>query len=134
MGSVDPLNVQYGKNNVVKGNTSNVVTKNVTTDTENPDESKKYTYCNNYKVKNPMTRTQWRRYQRSKKGITASADDKAVNPKEKMVEIVRRPVKKMLSLPPVKENVVRDDEMDSDFMDSEPNFDLVCNVVSILPI
>ena len=119
---------------MVKGNTSNAFTKNVTTDTDNPDESRKYSYRNNYKGKNPMTRTQWRRYQRSKKGITASADDKAVNPKEKMVEIVRRPVKKMLSLPPVKENVVRDDEMDSDFMDSEPNFDLVCNVVSILPI
>ena len=33
-------NVQYGKNNVVKGNTSNVVIKNVTTDAENPEESK----------------------------------------------------------------------------------------------
>jgi hypothetical protein len=31
-------NVQYGKNNVVKGKTSNVVCKNVTTDAENPDE------------------------------------------------------------------------------------------------
>jgi len=51
-------NIQYGKSNVVKGNTSNVVTKNVTTDTENPDESKKYAYRNNYKGKNPMTRTQ----------------------------------------------------------------------------
>jgi hypothetical protein len=35
-------NVQYGKNNVVRGNTSNVVTKNITTDAENPYESKKY--------------------------------------------------------------------------------------------
>jgi len=32
---------------VVKGNTSNVVTKNVTTDAKNPDESKKYVYHNN---------------------------------------------------------------------------------------
>lgn len=31
-------NVQYGKNNVVKGKTSNVVSKNVTTDAENLDE------------------------------------------------------------------------------------------------
>jgi len=35
-------NVQYGKNNVVKGSTSNTVTKNVTTDTHNPNESRKY--------------------------------------------------------------------------------------------
>jgi len=30
-----------------------------------------------------MTRTQWRRYQRSKKGIVAKANNKVVNPKEK---------------------------------------------------
>ena len=44
-------NVQYGKSNVVKCNTSNVVIKTVTTDTEIPDESKKYAYRNNYKGK-----------------------------------------------------------------------------------
>lgn len=31
-------NVQYGKNNVVKGKTSNVVSKNVIAYAENPDE------------------------------------------------------------------------------------------------
>ena len=31
-------NVQYGKNNVVKGSTSNTVTKNVTIDTKNPND------------------------------------------------------------------------------------------------
>jgi len=80
-----------------------------------------------------MTRTHWRRYQRSKKGIAIKANDKPVDPKEKLVEIVRRLVKEILSLPPVEGNVARDDEMDSDFMDSEPDFDVICNVVSILP-
>ena len=61
-----------------------------------------------------MTRTQWRRYQRSQKGIAAKANNKAVDPKEKLVEMVRRPVKKRSSLPPVEGNVVRDDEMDSE--------------------
>jgi len=130
MGSVDPLNVHYGKNNVVKGSSSNIVSKNIITDTENPNESNKYAYRNNYKGKNSMTRTQYRRYQRSKKGIAANADDKAVDPrgKEKLVEAVRRLVKEMFSLPPVEENNAGFDEMDSDFVDSEPDFDVVCNV------
>jgi len=49
-------NVQYGKNNVVKGNSSATVTKNVV-DIEVLNESKKYAYTNNYKGKNRMTRT-----------------------------------------------------------------------------
>jgi len=80
---------------------TNDVTKNVTTDAENPDESKKYAYCNNYNGKNPMTRSQWRRYQRSKKGINANADEKVVKPKEKLGESVRRPVKERLYLPSI---------------------------------
>ena len=88
-------------------------------------------YRNNYKGKNPMTQTQWRRYQWSKKGIAAKANNKAADPKEKLVETFRRPMKERLSLPLVEENNVEDDEMDSDFMDSEPDFDTVCNVVSI---
>ncbi|KEH29532.1 hypothetical protein MTR_4g044357 [Medicago truncatula] len=44
-----------------------------------------------------------------------------------------RPMKERLSFPPVEENTVEDDEMDSDFMDLEQDFDVVCNVVSILP-
>jgi len=50
-------NVQYRTNNVVKGRTSNNVTKNVTTDTKNPGESRKYAYRNNYTGKSPMNRT-----------------------------------------------------------------------------
>jgi len=100
---------------MVKGSTSNIVTKNVTIDTENPNESRKYTYRNNYKGKNPMIRSQWRRYQRSKKGIAAISNDKAVDPKGKvkLVETVRRLVKERLSLPPTEENPVGDDEMNS---------------------
>jgi hypothetical protein len=59
-----------------------------------------------------MNRTQWKRYQKSKKGIAAKANNKAVDPKEKLVETVRRPVKERLSLPPVEGNVVGNDEID----------------------
>jgi hypothetical protein len=72
-----PKNVRYGKNNVVKRSTSNV--DNNTNGTT--FESKKYAYSNNYKGKNPMTRTRWRRYERSKKGIATSLEDENVNPK-----------------------------------------------------
>jgi hypothetical protein len=107
MGSLNPQNVQYGKNNAV-------------TDPEISNESKKYAYSNNYKEKNPMTRTQWRRYQRSKKGVVADFDDKDVDPKgkKKVVKRVNRKIKERLSLPRVEENVAVDDEMDSDFIDS----------------
>jgi hypothetical protein len=49
-------NVQYGRNNVVKGGNSDNVTKSVTSDTENPTESKKYVYRNNYNGKYHMPR------------------------------------------------------------------------------
>lgn len=63
-------NVQHGKNNVMKRSNSTI------DDNKNgiAFESKKYAYNNNYKGKNPMTRTQWRRYQRSKKGVAASLE------------------------------------------------------------
>jgi len=50
-----------------------------------------------------------------------------------VVEIAKRPIKERLSLPPIEENPARDGEMDSDFMDLEPELDIICNVVSILP-
>ena len=98
-------------------------------------ESKKYAYINNYKGKNPMTRTQWRRYQRSKKGVVASLEDKTRNPNDgqRMVEPGRRPAKERLSLPLVEEDPNEDDELGSMFMDSELDFDVICNIVSILP-
>jgi len=88
----------------VKGGTSNIVTKFFTTDTDSAKESKKYAYRNNYKGKIPMTHTQWRRYQRSKKGT----NDKAVDPKGKeiIVETIKRPVEERLSLPHVEEKTV----------------------------
>jgi len=43
-------------------------------------------------------------------------------------------VKERLSLPLVKEDLNKDDELGSEFMDSKPDFDVICNVVSILPI
>ena len=97
-------------------------------------ESKKYAYNNNYKGKNPMIRTQWRRYQRSKKDISTSLEDETFDPKgnQRMVESRRRPAKERLSLPLVKEDPDEDDELGSEFMDSEPDFDVICNVVSIL--
>jgi len=97
-------------------------------------ESKKYAYNNNYKGKNPMIRTQWRRCQRSKKDISTSLEDETFDPKgnQRMVESRRRPAKERLSLPLVKEDPDEDDELGSEFMDSEPDFDVICNVVSIL--
>ncbi|KEH29669.1 hypothetical protein MTR_4g046867 [Medicago truncatula] len=74
------------------------------------------------KGKNPITRTQWRRYQRYKK---ATANDNTFDPKgkQKVVKIAKRLVKEKLSLPLIKKNHHENDEMDSDFMDSELDFD-----------
>ena len=57
-----------------------------------------------------------------------------VNPQEKFVETVRRLAKERLSLPHFEGNAAGDDEMDSNFMDSEPDFDVISNVVSSLPV
>jgi len=123
-------NVQHGKNNVVKRNAS-VVDNNKNGTAFEP---KKYAYNNNYKGKNLMTRTQWRTYQRSKKGISTSLEDGTVDPKgdQRMVESGRRPTKERLSLPLVEEDPNEDDELGSGFTDSEPDFDVICNLVSIL--
>jgi hypothetical protein len=98
-------------------------------------ESKKFAYRNNYKGKNPMTRTQWRRYQRSKKGISTSLEDETVDPKgdQRMVKSNKRPAKERLSLHVVEEGPNEDNELGSRFTDLEPDFDVICNLVSILP-
>jgi len=70
-------NVQHGKNNMVKRNTSVVDNNN----NGIAFESRKFTYSNNYRGKNLMTRTQWRTYQRSKKCISTSLEDETVDPK-----------------------------------------------------
>jgi hypothetical protein len=81
-----------------------------------------------------MTRIQWKRYQRSKKGGSTSLEDKVVDPKggQGMVESNRRPVKERLSLPSVEEDPNEDNELGSGFTNSEPDFDVICNLVSIL--
>jgi len=98
-------------------------------------ESKKFAYSNNYKGKNPMTRTQWRRYQRSKKGVPTSLEDEIVDPEgdQRMVQSKRRLAKEKLFLPLVEEDPNGDNELGSGFTDSKPNFDVICNLVSILP-
>jgi len=106
-------NVQHGKNDMMKRNTS--VMDNSKNGTAN--ESRKFAYSN-YKGKNPMTRTHWRRYQRFKKGISISLEHE----------------KERLSLPLVKENPNKDNELGSGFTDSEPDIDVICNLVSILPV
>jgi len=65
-------NVQHGKNNVVEKTSVLFVAF----------EWKKYAYRSNYKGKNPMTRTQWGRYQRSKKGISTSLEDRTLTQRE----------------------------------------------------
>jgi len=50
-----------------------------------------------------------------------------------MVESGKRPAKERLSLPLVKEDPNEDDDLGSEFIDLEPDFDVICNMVSILP-
>jgi len=90
---------------MVQGNTSTTVTKNIVVASDkNDDGSTKYAYSNNYKGKNPMTRTQWRRYQRYKKAIDESFlefGDENVDPKgkQKVVEVAKRSVKERFHFP-----------------------------------
>jgi len=55
--------------------------------------------------------------------------------KQHVVELAKRPVKERFFPSPslVKENSIEDEELESNFMDLEPHFDVLCNVVSILP-
>ncbi|WJX34091.1 hypothetical protein P8452_22239 [Trifolium repens] len=85
------------------------------------EDANKYSYKNNYKGKHPMTRTQWRRFQRQKKLAATNLQTGQYK------EVARRPAKERI-LPPIDENKMEDD----DLLDSEPDFDVIC-VVSILP-
>jgi hypothetical protein len=99
-------------------------------------EAKKYTYKNNYMGKNPMTRTQWRRHQRQKKLALQAGQNSADNKGKQVVEVARRPAKERISPPviPAKEkDAVENEDVDDDLLDSEPDFDVLVNVVSILP-
>ncbi|KAK2422492.1 hypothetical protein QL285_033024 [Trifolium repens] len=85
------------------------------------EDVNKYSYRNNYKGKHPMTRTQWRRFQRQKKLAATNLQTGQYK------EVARRPAKERI-LPPIEESKMEDD----DLLDSEPDFDVIC-VVSILP-
>ncbi|WJX29353.1 hypothetical protein P8452_18005 [Trifolium repens] len=128
---------------VVAGSKPNVGSKMVVEpqDHQAAAEANKYGYMNNYKGKNPMTRTQWRKFQRKKKLATQQV--KAGGSKNEMdrVELVKRPVKERLA--PIKESEAengKDAEDKEDFMedddlhDEESDFDVLVNVVYILPL
>ncbi|WJX39866.1 hypothetical protein P8452_27373 [Trifolium repens] len=85
------------------------------------EDVNKYSYKNNYKGKHPMTRTQWRRFQRQKRMAAENSQPSQYK------EVARRPAKERI-LPPINENQMEED----DLLDSEPDFDVIC-VVSILP-
>ncbi|WJX12142.1 hypothetical protein P8452_02671 [Trifolium repens] len=85
-------NMGFGQRNVEKGNSSNFNPK------KDP-ESRKYDYRNNYKGKNPMTRSQWRRYQRQKK-VAAQKSQITVDSKgERPMELAKRPMRERLGEP-----------------------------------
>ncbi|WJX20372.1 hypothetical protein P8452_09935 [Trifolium repens] len=123
-------NMDYGQRNIEKGNSSNFNPK------KDP-ESRKYDYRNNYKGKNPMTRSQWRRYQRQKKVAAQKSQIAADGNGERPMELAKRPMKERLGEPKVESSVadnVEDDHMEADdFLDSEPDLDIIVNVASILP-
>ena len=102
--------------------------------------SNRYAYNNNYKGKHPITKTQWCIYQRQKKGGVSKGATEAGQAKGKQVavfEMVKKPATERI-FPPlpsiVKDLPKEDEEMTSNFSDSEPSLDIVCNVVSILPV
>jgi len=55
--------------------------------------------------------------------------------KKQVVEVAKRPAKERIfpPLPPMKDNLVENEEVNFDFMDSEPDINVVYNAVSILP-
>ncbi|MCI59070.1 hypothetical protein A2U01_0080325, partial [Trifolium medium] len=82
----------------------------------------------------PMTRTQWRRFQRQKKQANQKAHDGGTTVTVNKIELAKRPIKERITLNPASkaENVgaedVGADDMDDDLLDSESDFDIICNV------
>ena len=83
--------------------------------------SKQYAYNNNYKGKHPMTKTQWRRYQRQKKAGALKDITNVNNNKVKQVvvfEMVKKPAIERI-FPPLaeieKDLRKEDEEMTSNF-------------------
>ena len=102
-------------------------------------DSNKFVDNNNYKGKNPMTKTQWSRFQRQKKADVLKDITNIEKGKEKEVaafKIIRKPATERI-FPPLstmKENLTKyDDEMTSNFNSSESDFYFIC-VGAILPV
>jgi len=102
-------------------------------------DSKTFPYNNNYKDRNPMTKTQWRRFQRQKKADVLKKITNTEKGKEEQVAtfvLIRNPATKRI-FPPlfvVKENLEKDDdEMTLNFNSFEADFDVIC-LLSILPV
>ncbi|MCI17140.1 hypothetical protein A2U01_0038287, partial [Trifolium medium] len=106
-------------------------------------ETNKHGYRNNYKGKNPMTRTQWRRFQRKKKLASQKVSVGGNSTVVQKVEVAKRPVKERLTpiieVGEAEKEKVAEGENDEDYMDDddllddEPDFDVLVNVISILP-
>jgi len=102
-------------------------------------DSKKFAYNNNYKGRNPITKAQWRRFQRLRK-VDALKDvtntDKGKNKQTATFQMFRKPTTERI-FPPlsvVKENLpVEDEKLTLTFSESEASFDVIC-VASILSI
>lgn len=100
--------------------------------------SNRYAYNNNYKGKHPMTKTDWRRYQHQKKA-GALQDitnvDKGKGKQEIIFEMVKKSATERI-LPPLptlkKDPPKEDEEMTSNFSESDLSLDIICNVVSVL--
>src|ERR1051325_6373298 len=93
----------------------------------------------NYMGRNPMSRTQWRRFQRKKQAerlaAAAAEDVKRKNGNQRMYKVKGDPVVKQQIKTYVGKPVAKDsDEVTSDFSsESEASFDVLVNVVTMLP-
>ncbi|KAK2357190.1 hypothetical protein QL285_094487 [Trifolium repens] len=84
-----------------------------------------------------MTRSQWRRYQRQKKVAAQQSPLTTDGNGRRPLELAKTPMKERLGESKIESSVadnVEDDHMEADdFLDSEPDLDIIVNVVSILP-
>ncbi|MCI40188.1 hypothetical protein A2U01_0061420, partial [Trifolium medium] len=82
--------------------------------------------------KNLMTRTQWRRFQRQKKQADQKAQNEGKAVAVNQIELAKRPIKERITslnhVPKADDVGAEDDIMDDDLLDSEPDFDVICNV------
>jgi hypothetical protein len=118
-GSSSNVNVNIVAAN--KGSTTNKASQEART----APNANRFAYRNNYKGKNPMTRTQWRRFQR-KKRLAKPKMDVVVQ----KVEFSKRQVKERLE--PIVEE--KDAEDEKDVMDDEPIVKFGANDVDSLKL